>query len=663
MLPVGGKIFLLFLISLTLYIFGRRACFLIRLLKLGKPEDRFEHLGERLKYTLGQVFAGNCTLKNISKGDYAGIGHLLLLYGFSFFLISYVFHIAEGFYEKLCPAIFGFVFNNLFFLSLDIAGLIVIGVIIWAAIRRYIVKPDRLEPTLEAGIILVVVFCLMLLNYVVEGFRFLTETKPFADWSFVGIAFSHFFMDIGLKENSHTFFWIFWWLHLAVVFGFSIYVLYSKHLHILASHFNLFFHPTGPEGALHLIKDFEEAEAFGVSKIAEFSWRQLLDLYACTVCGRCQAACPAYLSEKPLSPKRVIQSLKEHLWREGPVLLSTAPAQRQPKRLVGTSVSEDELWACTTCLACVKQCPVSIEPMKTIVDLRRGLVLTDGKILPEIERVYRNLEWFGDPLGMGKISRDELTQSTRIQKTGSDGSINFVFWVGCQGYFHERNRKTMTTLVKFFQKLNLKFTILGRQETCCGDVARRTGNEYLFKTIAEKNIDLFKRKGITKIVTHCPHCFNVFKNEYPQLGGELSVSHYTELLRELFDKSPPNFKSDLTGKVTFHDPCYLSRYNGIISEPRSLLRSIPCLEFVEMNRSKEDTFCCGAGGGGMWLGRQIGKRMNEMVAEEALVTKADYIATACPYCFNMIEDGMKSLSKEVTLQVVDIVELLDRALV
>jgi Fe-S oxidoreductase len=663
MLPVGGKIFLLLLISVTLYIFGRRTRFLIRLLKLGKPEDRFDHLGERLKYTLGQVFAGSCTLKNVSKGDYAGIGHLLLLYGFSFFLISYVFHIAEGFYEKLCPAIFGFAFNNLFFLSLDIAGLIVIGVIIWAAIRRYIVKPDRLEPTLEAGIILVVVFCLMLLNYVVEGFRLLTETKPFADWSFVGIAFSHFFMDMGLKENGHTFFWTFWWLHLALVFGFSIYVLYSKHLHILASHFNLFFHPTGPEGTLHPIKDLEKAEAFGVSKIAEFSWRQLLDLYACTVCGRCQAACPAHLSEKPLSPKRVIQSLKEHLWHEGPALLSTAAAQRQPKRLVGTSVSEDELWACTTCLACVKQCPVSIEPMKTIVDLRRGLVLTDGKILPEIERVYRNLEWFGDPLGMGKISRDELAQSTRIQKTGSDGSIDFVFWVGCQGYFHERNRKTISTLVRLFQKLNLKFTILGRQETCCGDVARRTGNEYLFKKIAEKNIELFEQRGITKIVTHCPHCFNVFKNEYPQLGGKLAVSHYTELLKEMFEKTPPDIKGDVTGKVTFHDPCYLSRYNGIVSEPRIILGTIAGLEIVEMRRSKIDTFCCGAGGGGMWLGRQIGKKMNEMRTEEALITKADYLATACPYCLNMIEDGVKSLSKEVTLQVVDIAELLDRALV
>jgi Fe-S oxidoreductase len=662
MLPIGGKIFLLLLMIVTLYAFTRRAHFLIRLLKLGKPEERFDHLGERLKYTLGQVLAGRCTLKNVSKGDYAGTGHLFLVYGFLLFLISYVFHIAEGFYEKLSPAIFGVAFKNLFFLSLDIAGLIVIAVITWAAIRRYIIKPDRLEPTLEAGIILMIVFSLMLLNYVVEGFRLLTEARPFADWSFVGMAFSHFFMDLGLGKNSDLFFLTFWWLHIGVVFGFSIYVLYSKHLHILASHFNLFFHPTGPEGALQPVKDLEKAESFGVSKIAEFSWKQLLDLYACTACGRCQDACPAHLSEKPLSPKQVIKNLKEHLWHEGPTLLSTLPGQWQPKPLVGTSVSEDELWACTTCLACIKQCPVSIEPMKTIVDLRRGLVLTESRILPEIERVYRNLEWFGDPLGMGKISRDELTQCTRIEKIGSNDPVDLLFWVGCQGYFHERNRRTISTLLRLLQKLNLKFTILGRKETCCGDVARRTGNEYLFKKIAEENIELFDRRGITKIVTHCPHCFNVLKNEYPQLGGKFQVSHYTEVFKELVDKSPLDLKEGSTRKVTFHDPCYLSRYNGMVSQPRSLLRSIPGLEVVEMGRSKEDTFCCGAGGGGMWLGRQIGKRMNEMRIEEALETKADYLATACPYCLNMLEDGMKDLSKEGVLQLVDIIELFDRAI-
>src|SRR4030042_2002008 len=356
MLPIGGKIIFLLLIIGTLYFFSRRAYYLIKLLKVGKPENRFDHLGKRLRYALGQVLTERCTLKNVSKGDYAGIGHLLLFYGFSLFLISYIFHIAEGIYEKLSPAIFGVVFNNLFFLFLDIAGLIVIAVIIWAAIRRYIIRPNRLEPTLEAGIILIVVFSLMLLNYITEGFRLLAGTRPFADWSFVGIIFSHLFEGLGLKENSHIFFWIFWWLHIMVVFGFSIYVLYSKHLHILASFFNLFFRPMEPRGSLQSIQDLEKGEGLGVSKIAAFSWNQLLDLYACTECGRCTANCPASISGKPLKPRDIIHNLKVHLLASGSDLLLERDQGGHDggSPLVGGTVTEDELWACTTCHACIE---------------------------------------------------------------------------------------------------------------------------------------------------------------------------------------------------------------------------------------------------------------------------------------------------------------------
>ena len=299
--------------------------------------------------------------------------------------------------------------------------------------------------------------------------------------------------------------------------------------------------------------------------------------------------------------------------------------------------------------------------MKTILDLRRYLILTESRIPPEIERAYRNLEWFGDPVGMGRISRDELAESIRAETIEGDHPVDFLFWVGCQGYFHERNRKTISTLLRFFQRLKLRFAILGREETCCGDLARRTGNEYLFETLVKNTLNVFKTRGVTKIVTHCPHCFNVFKNEYPQWGAKLSVFHYTELLRECLDKGLLPLPNDVVGRATLHDPCYLSRYNRIASEPRSLLKSIPHLQMIEMGRSKETTSCCGAGGGSMWLGKQIGRKINEMRAEEALGTKADYLVTTCPYCLNMLEDGLKGLAKENVLQVVDIAELLDRA--
>jgi Fe-S oxidoreductase len=401
------------------------------------------------------------------------------------------------------------------------------------------------------------------------------------------------------------------------------------------------------------------SERFGVNRIKDFEWDSLLALDACTECGRCQEACPANMSEKPLNPKKIILRLQKQMRKEARL----PPNEKFSMDLIGEAVTEEEIWSCTTCLACVKKCPVFVEPMKKILDLRRYIILTESRISPEIERVYRNLEWYGDPLGMGKINRDELVQSIQIRKIEKDGPTEFLFWVGCQGYFHNRNQRTVSTLVRLLQRLNLKFTILGREETCCGDIARRTGNEYLFKKMAEENIELFERKGITKIVTHCPHCLNVFKNEYPQLGWKIAVSHSTEILKELIDEILPSLKSDIIKRVTFHDPCYLSRYNGIASEPRSLLRSIPGLEVVEMRQSKEETFCCGAGGGGAWLGRQIGKRMNEMRVEQALRTKVDYLVAACPYCLNMLEDGMKGLLNKGTLQFIDIIELLDRAMV
>jgi len=432
MLPLNGKIFLLLLIGVTLYMFSRRAYFLIRLLQLGKPENRSDQLGKRLKYALGQVLTERCTTKNVSKGDYAGIGHMLLFYGFSLFLISYIFHIAEGLYAKLSPAIFGVTFNNLFFLCIDIAGLIVIAVIIWAAIRRYIIKPDRLEPTLEAGVILIVVFSLMLLNYVAEGFRLLAGARPFADWSFVGIGFSNFFVQLGLRENSHVLFWIFWWLHIAIVFGFSIYVLYSKHLHILASHFNLFFHSMAPKGSLQPIEGLQKAEGLGVSKIREFSWKQLLDLYACTECGRCTANCPASISGKPLRPRDIIHNLKTYLLASGNDLLVHKDQGARDKAIdqplvQGRVVTQDELWACTTCHACVEVCPVDIEHVERIIDFRRNLVMKEVEFPSEVKPLFRDLEMYGDTHGKGPSYRADWAVGLPVKTAKEKSNFEILY--------------------------------------------------------------------------------------------------------------------------------------------------------------------------------------------------------------------------------------------
>ena len=666
MLPLIGKISLLLLIGVTLYLFGRRARFLISLLQLGKAEARSDHLGSRLRYALGQVLAERCTLKNVSKGDYAGIGHLLLFYGFSLFLISYVFHMAEGFYEKLSPAILGFLFNNLFFLFLDIAGLIVIAVIIWAAIRRYILRPDRLEPSLEAGIILIVVFSLMLLNYVVEGFRLLTETRPFADWSFVGISFSRFFTDLGLKENSRFFFWIFWWLHLMVVFGFSIYVLYSKHLHILASHFNLFFRSTGPKGMLQPVQGLDQGKNLGVSEITEFSWKQLLDLYACTECGRCTANCPASISGKVLRPREIIHNLKVHLLSSGRDLLLKKnqapqnPAVQKPA-MVGRVVTDDELWACTTCHACIEVCPVDIEHVERIVDLRRHLVMRESKFPSEVKSLFRNLEIYGDTHGRGRSFRADWAAGLPVKNAKENPNSDIIYWTGCEGSFHDRNKEVSKVIVKMIQEAGISVGILGKEEVCCGDPARRIGNEYLFQEMARRNIDLLNRYGAKKIITYCPHCYHTLKNEYPQLGGHFDVVHYSVYFNELLRQGRLKAIRPLEGKVTFHDPCYLGRVNGIYDAPREILQSIPSLKSKELILSKEKSFCCGAGGGRMWMHEDPDQRVNNIRTKEVIAAGVDLLATSCPYCLAMMEDGIKGQEMADRITVLDLSEILYRS--
>ena len=597
--------------------------------------------------------------RTILKDHYAGLMHLFIFWGF---FILFLGTLTIFLQDNVVQTAFGSKFLHgrfylLFKIILDFSGLLLGLGISMGIYRRYVLKPPKLDTRLEDAFVFLLILLIVLSGFGLEGLR-LSVTKPMESlWSPAGFVFGFFFEAVFQESWRLVFHRILWWIHLGLAFFFISSLPFCKLLHIFSSSLNILINSINLPVSLRPLD--VNSGRFGVNQVKDFEWDSLLALDACTECGRCQDACPAHMSEKPLNPKKTILGLQKQMRKEGRIPFD----DKFPISLIGEAITEDEIWACTTCLACVKKCPVFIEPMKKILDLRRYLILTESRIPLEIERVYRNLEWYGDPLGMGKINRDELVRSLQIRKSENYDRIDFLFWVGCQGYFHDRNRRTISTLLRILHRLNLRFTILGREETCCGDVARRTGNEYLFKKIAEENIDFFERRGITKIVTHCPHCLNVFKNEYPQLGGEIAISHYTEILKELFDEMLPPLKGDIIRKITFHDPCYLSRYNEIVSEPRSLLRSIPGLELVEMSQSKEDTFCCGAGGGGMWLGRQIGKRMNEMRVEEALGTKVDYLVTACPYCLNMLEDGMKGLSNKDTLPVVDVVELLETAMV
>ena len=666
MLPVRGKIFLLLLIGVTLYFFSRRTLFLIRLLGLGKAENRFDHWGGRLKHTLSQVLGERCSLKNVCKGDYAGIGHLLLFYGFSLFLISYVFHIAEGFYGKLSPAILGSPFNNFFYLALDVVGLVVLVAILWAAIRRYIIKPERLKSTLEAGIILMVVFSLMLLHYGMEGFRLLAETKPFPEWSFVGMAFSGFFVHLGVRENSGIYFWIFWWVHIVLVFGFSIYVLYSKHLHILASPFNLFFRPMGSKGSLQPIEDFEKGENLGVSRIVEFTWKKLLDLYACTDCGCCTAICPASMSGKPLKPGEIIQNLKAHFLTCGKNMLfnkdqGIKERGEEQRPIVGQIVTEDEIWACTTCHACVDVCPVEIEHVERIVGFRRHLVMKEARFPDEYKKIFRNLEIFGDPFGAGSLTREEWFSGSRTTKVYQCPGVEVLLWVGCTGaLYDERTKSVAAAAAKVLNKAGVRFGILGKKELCCGDPARRMGNEYLFQEFATRNIKMIRNHGIRKLVTFCPHCLNVFRNEYPQFGADFEVVHITEMIRTFLENGRLKIKAKANALFTYHDPCYLGRYNQIYQQPRDILEFVIDSRVKEMALSRDRALCCGAGGGNFWTETETGRRIEELRIDQAVATGSNGLITACPFCEIMFDSAIREKGLDHSFEVRDVVQIIDQ---
>ncbi|MFC2013504.1 (Fe-S)-binding protein [Chloroflexota bacterium] len=659
----GYAIFwVLFVIAFGLFV--QRAYFLFRLLRLGQKEKRPESIGRRIKAMLIEVLPQWCNLKSVTRKDLAGIGHALMFWGFSFFFISYIIFIGLGGGFGLSSVLEGSTFETVYSSILDIAGMFVIIAIVWAAIRRYIARPERLETSAEAGIIMILVFSLMVLHFCIEGFGY-AGYKILASWPPVGAAFAGFLSGTGIPESTLiAVYKLVWWLHYAIILGFMIYIPRSKHLHILVSPFNVFFRSLRPKGALKPI-ELEEAETFGVSKIQDFTWKDLLDLYTCAVCGRCHANCPAQLSSKPLDPREVILNLKEHLLEAGPELLggkAEDPPVNPGTAMIGKVVTEDAIWDCTTCGACQEVCPVSIEQLTKIIDMRRNLVLEQASIPETGEGALKSLEARGHPWRGTTATRIDWAVGLDIKTPAEDSDIDILYWAGCTSALEERSIKVAQAIGKILKQAGVKFAILGDEESCCGDPARRLGNEYLYQIQAEKNIELLKDYSVKRIVTGCPHCYNTLKHEYPQFGGNFEVVHHTEFIAKLLQEGKLKITNGNKGIVTYHDACYLGRYNNIFDTPRQILNNMPDITLVEMERNRKLGFCCGAGGGHLWLEEQrVGRRINEMRTEQALETKARIVATACPYCLQMFEDGIKSKAAEETLKVLDIAELIEKS--
>ncbi len=631
----------------------------MRLWRIGKPEIRNDHIFKRI----GTVLTYGLLHKRILKEPYPGIMHLFIFWGFLLLLIGTALIF---FQEDFTKVVFDKVFiHGNFYLTfsfiLDLFGMLAIIGVLLTAFRRYILKPERLDNRTEDAIGLCLIFLVLVTGFINEGLRIAVTRPDFERYSFVGWEISKLFpsseQGIASLRTAHA---IGWWVHALLAFTFIGFVAYSKLIHLITSPMNQFFRSFSPQGEIKPITDIESQETFGVVKLEDFTWKQLLDTDACTRCGRCQDNCPAHLSGKPLSPKKVIQDLRNHLNQSAKNPKQQGVGQAEIVPIGGNVITEDELWACTTCAACQEVCPVFVQVIDKVVDLRRYLVLMESKFSPEVKLFFKNMETNYNPWTIGFATRADWAKDLHLRNLAENKEVDYLLWVGCSGSFDERNKKVSRSLVSLLQKAGVNFGILGTEEMCCGETARRMGNEYLAQILMQQNIELFNNYGIKKIITLCPHCFNTFKNEYHQFNGNYQVFHYSELLWDLFREVKLKWKTGIEMSAVYHDSCYLGRHNSVYNAPRNLLSSIPDMKLVEAKRNRGKSFCCGAGGGRMWMEETLGKRINHLRVEQLGESGASVVATACPYCLTMLEDGIKEKGMEGKMSVMDITEILEK---
>jgi Fe-S oxidoreductase len=622
------------------------------MLTAGRPESRFDRPGARLVGFLKLVFGQQLVLRK----PVIGLAHFFIFWGFIVLVAANLVFMVEGFREGFAlPYVTGAAWYQLAF---DVFVVLVIVAVAVAFLRRVLFRPPGPTGGFGAYFILFLIFALMATDLVNEGYLLASSGgRPW--YRPAGSATAALFAAAGVAgPDWFALFAASWWVHLLSLLVFLVYIPMSKHLHLLAGPFNEFFRNLRPRG---LAKDCDvednEADHFGVIRPDEFTWRQLLDLYACVECGRCQDNCPAFNTDKPLSPKKVITDLKHDFMRYGlgiAKLAKTPPLKEEGVGLAGPVVADDELWACTTCMACVEHCPISIEHVDKIIDLRRDLVLNEGRVPPELNAAMNGVERNNNPYGLPSGDRMKWANGLAVPVFGKGARAEYCLWVSCLGSYDDRGQRIAKAVVKLLGAAGVPYAVLGEEEGCCAEAFRRLGHEYLYKMKLEENAAAFARYGITKLITTCPHCYNTFKNEYGALGCELEVYHHTEFLLSLVEAGKLKARLE-PAHVAYHDSCYLGRYNKLYEAPRALVRAAAG-EVAEFDKRRAYAFCCGAGGGRMWLEEKLGKRINVARAEQARATGARTVAVACPYCLTMLDDGLKDLNAD--LPVKDVAELL-----
>jgi Fe-S oxidoreductase len=652
-------------------VFWHRVYVLIRLLALGQPEDRFTELPRRCLVLAVRVLGQTAVVRD----RFIGLVHVFIFAGFIVYAFGFLFMLLHGLFPFL-PVIDTIEEGNAFALLLDVFAVITFAAILVAAFRRYVVRPARLDSSRDALVILLLIFG-VLSTYVLMSAGRLLANSAGAEWSPVSSVVANALSAFGVDAAAGAAMFVgFWWLHLIIVLGFMNFIVYSKHMHLLGCPANEFFESFRPRGELSTL-DLENSETFGVVTITDYSWKQLLDLYACTECGRCQENCPTAQSHKPLVPKQLIADLKHHLLTVGPGMLGakaqakngTAVAYAEGGEaladfppLVDNVITKDTVWACTTCGYCQEHCPVSIEHPQKIIDLRRSLVLMETDFPSELRPFFKNMETQGNPYQISLLTRADWARDMAVPTLAENPGAEILYWVGCAGSFDDRNKKVSRSLVKILKAAGVNFAIPGTEEKCCGDPVRRIGNEYMFQMLAMENIETLNGYNVKKIVAQCPHCVNTLLNEYPQFGGHFEVVHATEYVHELISQGRVWVSKPVSEAVCFHDPCYLGRYNKVYDAPRDILKAIPSVQLREFGRNRDKSFCCGGGGGRAFMEEHIGERINVMRMDEALKAKPSIIGTACPYCLSMFEDAISARGGEGSIKAMDILELVGQSI-
>ncbi len=643
---IEGAAWVYALLGVALVIFGWGVLRRLRGWLRGQPVNRSDSPRQRLEALLRGAALHE---RLLARYRGAGLFHLAFFWGFVVLFIGTTVCFLHELGVPLMQGSFYLYFQSL---ALDVFGALFLIAVLAAVAHRYLRRPPRLKPDRPAdALALVFLSVILVTGFLIEGARIQLTQDPWAAWSPVGNGTGWLLASVRDPSELQVLHRSLWWFHLVVVMGFIAWIPYSKLFHMFTAPANIYLQNRGAKGALRPLELRPEGP-LGAGSLRQFTWKDLLDLDACTECGRCQDQCPATASGKPLSPKKLIldlRALQRSAGENGGAPLDTA-------------VTDAELWACTTCRACSEACPVLIEHVDKVVEMRRHRVLAEGRFPAEYRQVFKNLEVFGDPLGRGRALREEWAEGLKIRRASDGESAEVLFWTGCMGaLYDDRSRKTLAAGARVLEKAGVDFAILGREESCCGDPARRMGNEHLFRQLAERNIEAFRRRGVRRIVTQCPHCFNTLKNEYADQGADLEVVHVAELGARLIREGRLQTKTKLDELVTYHDPCYLGRHNAVYDEPRAVLGEALERDITEMPRSREKSACCGAGGGNVWCGTSIGRRIEEMRIDEAVATGAAGVVTSCPFCEIMLDSAAKQKGLGTSFRVMDVVEVVDRA--